>query len=154
MKKYLPISIDITDQKVLVLGGDKSAWNKIKILHRFGVEVDVVSRKVIDPVKELGVKYTIKNYEPSDLEGYLMVYSCLNNEQIDRQVVADAKAKGILVNVHDKPALCQFISPAVYQYENMTVAVASNGQNVYHSIKLRNHLRDYLTANIKKIIDL
>ena len=154
MKYYLPISIDITNEKILVLGGDTAAWKKIKILQRFGAKVNVVSRKVIDPIKKLGITYTLKNYEPSDLEGYLMVYSCLNDNHLNTLVVKDAKAKGILVNIHDKPSLCQFISPAIYQNKNMSVAVASNGHNVYNSIKLRDHLKDYLTENIQNIIDL
>lgn len=153
-KKYLPISVDITQAKILVLGGDQSAQNKVKILQRFNADVEIVTRKIIDTLKDSGIKYRLKNYEASDLDGYFMVYSCLNNEELDKQIVSDAKAKGILVNIHDKPAICQFISPAVYQHENMTVAVSSNGKNVFNSIRLRDHLREYLNKNIQKIIKL
>lgn len=152
-KKYLPISIDITDEKILVLGGGKDAVSKISILQRFGANIEVIARSVCDEIQKLGVNYTLKNYEAADLNPYLMVYSCIDDAAIDRQIVADAKERGVLLNIHDKPALCQFISPAVYQKENITVAVSSNGENVFHSIKLRNHLRDYLNKNIHKIID-
>jgi len=153
-KKYLPISIEITNEKILVLGGDQSALNKIKILHRFGAHVEVISRKIIDEIKQLNIPFKEKNYEPSDLNGFLMVYSCMNNTEVDKQILNHAKALGILANIHDKPDLCQFISPAVYQFKNMTVAVASKGQNVFNSIKLRNHLAEYLNENIEKIIEL
>ena len=153
-RKFLPVSIDITNEKILVLGGDQNALKKILILLRFGALVDVVSRKVNEEIKLLGVKHQIKHYEPSDLEGYLMVYSCLNNVAIDRQIQLDAKTYGTLVNIHDKPQYCQFISPAIFQHRYLTVAVASNGQNVYNSIKLRDHLSSYLNENIQKIIDL
>lgn len=152
-KKYLPVSIDITGEKILVLGGGKDAVSKIQILQRFGANIEVVAQSVCAELQQLGVKYTVKNYEAADLDNCLMVYSCIDDEVIDRSIVADAREKGILVNIHDKPALCQFISPAVYQKENITVAVSSNGENVFHSIKLRNHLQDYLNKNIHKIID-
>lgn len=153
-RKFLPISIDITDQKILVLGGDESALKKIQILQRFDAKIEVLSRKFIPEILQLDLPTHQKNYTPSDLEGYLMVYSCLNNDELDRQVVNDAKQAGVLVNIHDKPALCQFISPAVYQHEKMTVAVASNGENVFSSIKLRNYLQQHLNDNIQNIIDL
>lgn len=153
-KKYLPVSIDITNQKILVLGGDTAAFNKVKILLRSLAEVEVVARKVVPEITALKIPVKIKSYEPSDLDGYLMVYSCLNDEILDRQVVADARKKGILVNIHDKPALCQFISPAIFRWKHMTVSVASDGQNVYQSIRLRNHLQNYLSKKIEKIIEL
>lgn len=153
-RKYLPVSIDITEASILVLGGDAHAFNKIQILHRFGAVVDVVSRRVDERIIALGINCKIKPYEASDLDGYLLVYSCLNQHETDLQVLADATARGILCNIHDRPALCRFISPAVYQYQNMTVAVASNGLNVHHSIRLRDHLATYLNKHIQKIIAL
>lgn len=98
-KQYLPISIDITNEKILVLGGDSSALNKIKILQRFGANIEVISKHVIAEIKHLKIKTTIKEYEPSDLEGYLMVYSCLNNAKLDQQIVSDAKARGDTGNI-------------------------------------------------------
>lgn len=153
-RKFLPISVDITDQKILVLGGDERALKKIKILQRFGANVEVLSRKFIPEILQLGIPTFQKSYEPSDLEGYLMVYSCLNNDELDVQVLQDASHTGLLVNIHDKPHLCQFISPAVYQHKNMTVAVASNGENVFNSIKLRDYIKHHLNEKIQNIIDL
>ena len=64
---------------------------------------------------------------------------------MDKQILADGKEMGVLVNIHDKPELCQFVSPAIYKKGKMTVAVASNGENVYESIRLRNTIREFLT---------
>lgn len=151
-KKYLPISIDITEQKILIIGAGESAFSKAKILKRFNAEIEFVAIEICDNIRNSGWHYTQKPYDVSDLKGYLMVYSCSNNLKLDKQIVNDAKAKGILVNIHDKPDLCQYISPAVYQYKNMTVAVASNGENVFNSIKLRNYLREHLDTNIENIL--
>lgn len=152
-KKYLPVSIDITNEKILIIGAGESAYSKAKILKHFDADIEFVALDICENIKNSGWHFTQKPYEPDDLNGYLMVYSCSNNHQLDQQIVLDAKKRGVLVNIHDKPDLCQFISPAVYQYKNMTVAVASNGEDVFKSIKLRNHLRDYLNDNIEKIID-
>jgi precorrin-2 dehydrogenase / sirohydrochlorin ferrochelatase len=76
-----------------------------------------------------------------------MVYSCTNNETLDWKIAEDGKAAGVLINIHDKPSLCRFISPAIYRNGNISVAVSSNGEDVYESIRLRNFIQDYLQSS-------
>jgi len=143
-RSFLPISIDISDQKILVIGGGQSALKKIRILQRFGACVEVVAENIIDEVFVSGVKCIRKKYDKSDLKGYLMLYSCTNNEMLDRQIAKDGHETGVLVNIHDNPALCQFVSPAIYQDGNISIAVSSNAQDVQESIRLRNQIQSYL----------
>lgn len=147
-RRFLPISIDISNQKILVIGGGESALKKIRILQRFGAQIDVIAEKISDEVKATGVSCTAKSYEKADLKGYLMLYSCTNNSELDRQIALDGRAAGVLVNIHDNPALCQFVSPAIYQDGNISVAVSSNAENVYESIRIRNLIQNYL-ENLK-----
>lgn len=147
-KNFLPISIDISDSKILIIGGGQSALKKIKILQRSGAQIEVIAENIIDEVYETGVACFRKSYEKSDLKGYLMLYSCTNNEILDRQIASDGKEAGVLVNIHDNPALCQFVSPAIYRDGNISVAVSSNAENVYEAIRLRNQIQEYL-ENLK-----
>jgi precorrin-2 dehydrogenase/sirohydrochlorin ferrochelatase len=147
-KNFLPISIDISECKILIIGGGQSALKKIKILQRSGAQLEVIAENIIDEVYETGVAYIKKSYEKSDLKGYLMLYSCTNNEILDRQIASDGKEAGVLVNIHDNPALCQFVSPAIYRDGNISVAVSSNAENVYEAIRLRNQIQEYL-ENLK-----
>ena len=149
-KNFLPISIDISDQKILIVGGDQSALKKLKILQRFGAEVEVLALKVCREIKESGVTFYEKAYHKNHLKGYLMLYSCTNNQELDQQILLDGKETGVLVNIHDKPELCQFVSPAIYRNGNLSVAVSSNGEDVYESIKLRNIIGEFLTENYYK----
>ncbi|HEY3371014.1 MAG TPA: NAD(P)-dependent oxidoreductase [Prolixibacteraceae bacterium] len=150
-KNYLPISIDISDQKILIIGGGQSALKKIRILQRFEANLEVVAENIIDEILSIGIPCYRKRYEKNDLKGYLILYSCTNNEVLDAQIARDGKEAGVLVNIHDNPALCQFVSPAIYKDGNITVAVSSNAQDVYESIRLRNLVRDYL-ENLKNSI--
>jgi len=77
-----------------------------------------------------------------------MLYSCTNNETLDKQIAQDGRKAGVLVNIHDNPSLCQFVSPAIYQDGNISVAVSSNAENVYEAIRLRNLIQEYL-GNLK-----
>jgi siroheme synthase-like protein len=146
-KNFLPISIDIANQKILIVGGGQDAFKKIKILQRFNAEVEVLALEVCKEIKESGVKYYELAYHKKYLKGYLMLYSCSNNNDLDKQIVQDCKELGVLVNIHDKPALCQFVSPAIYKHGNITIAVGSNGENVYESIRIRNLIQNKLLLN-------
>jgi len=148
---FLPIAIDITNQKILVIGGGHNALKKILILQRSGARIDVIAKEIIPEIYATGVKCIRKSYEKTDLPGYLMLYSCTNHEELDRQILADGQELGVLVNIHDNPKLCQFVSPAIYQYGNISVAVSSNAENVQESIRIRNLIKEYIENQKNKI---
>ncbi len=62
-KNFLPIALDIANEKILIIGGDKSAWNKIKILKRFDAYVEVIALHVCEEIKNSGIPYSVKAYE-------------------------------------------------------------------------------------------
>lgn len=146
-KNFLPVSIDISNQKIAIIGGGKSAFSKLKILKRFNAEVEIIALEICDDIKQSGVNCFQTAYHKDLLKEYLMLYSCTNNPELDRQIVADGKEMGVLVNIHDKPALCQFVSPAIIQHGKITVAVGSNGENVHESIRIRNLIQTFLVEN-------
>lgn len=121
---------------------------KIKILLRSNANIDVLAESFVDEIYDLNVVRIQKPYEKSDLRGYLMLYSCTDDDIADRQIARDGRESGVLVNVHDKPELCQFVSPAIYRDGDISVAVSSNGKNVNEAIRLRNVIQDYL-ENLK-----
>lgn len=147
-RNFLPISIDISESKILIIGGGRRALKKIRILQRFGANIEVLAENIIDEVYATDVVCLRKKYDKSDLKGYLMLYSCTNNEMLDRQIAREGREAGVLVNIHDNPSLCQFVSPAIYQDGNITVAVGSNSENVTESIRLRNLIQEFL-KNLK-----
>lgn len=149
-KNYLPIALNIAGEKILIIGGGQSAWSKIKILKRFDADVEVIALDVCDEIKNSGVPYTVKAYEKSDLKGFLMFYSCTNNPELDAHIARDGKEAGVLVNIHDQPALCQFVSPAIYQNGDIRVAVSSNAKDVYASIRIRNEIKEFLETKTHK----
>jgi precorrin-2 dehydrogenase / sirohydrochlorin ferrochelatase len=146
-KNFLPIAIDISGEKILIVGGDQGAVKKLNILQRFGAEVEVLAKYVCPEIKQSGIVYYEREYHSDCLQNYLMVYSCTNNETLDLRIAEDGRAAGVLINIHDKPSLCRFISPAIYRNGNISVAVSSNGENVYESIRLRNFIQDYLQSS-------
>lgn len=144
MKRFMPIAIDVSDKKVLLIGGGKVAMHKIDSLKNYASNIVVIGKEVVEEIKKLGYQYIEKEYEPSDLEGAVLVYACTNIRQLNHKIKKDAEKLGKLVNVVDKPTECDFVSPAIYRNLYLSVAVSSNGQNVYKSIEVRNKIREFL----------
>ena len=93
-KNFLPVSIDIANQKILIIGGGESAFKKLKILQRSNAEVEIIGLKICDEIKQSGVKYVETAYKKELLKEYFMLYSCTNDYELDKQILADGKEAG------------------------------------------------------------
>ena len=144
---FLPISVKLTNKKILVIGGGRIASHKINFLEQFTRNISVVALEVSDNIKSKSYSFIEKHYEKSDLEGAFLVYACTDIRELNQQIKNDAETLGILTNVVDDPGLCDFISPAIYKRGHITIAVGSNGQEVRRAIAVRNQIREDLESN-------
>ncbi|MDR0575069.1 MAG: bifunctional precorrin-2 dehydrogenase/sirohydrochlorin ferrochelatase [Tannerella sp.] len=138
---FLPVSVNITNKKILIIGGGKEGLHKAVLLNRFTSEATVISPCFHEGFNVLPFKLVKKEYETRDIEEAFLVYVCTGNESLNARIKADAEKSGVLANVCDNPVLCDFISPAIYKKENVTIAVSSNARNVYQSIGIRNQIK-------------
>jgi siroheme synthase-like protein len=146
---FLPININIEDETILIIGGGKLAIHKIESLERFTHKIKVIAKEVVPEIRERSfIKIIEKNYEASDLNGHLLVYAATNSKDLNIQIRKDGRLTRSIVNVVDKPENCDFVSPAIYKQDKITVAVGSNGENVFASIHWRNQIRDLAQKGI------
>ena len=142
--QFLPISINVTNKKILIIGGGKVATHKATILERFVNKVTVIAPDFTDEIRQLPFTFIEKEYESSDLNGFFLVYVCTGNHDLNKLIKKEAEAKGILTSVCDSPFLCDFISPAIHKEGNITIAVGSSGQLVIKSIEIRNQIKEFI----------
>ncbi len=138
---YLPIAINITGRKIVIIGGGRVGLHKARILSQFTPDVTVISPRFLDGFGLLPFTLTRKEYEAADIADAFLVYACTENEALNRQIKADAEVLRVLVSVCDNPALCDFVSPAIHREDNLCVAVSSNARDVNRSIRVRNRIR-------------
>jgi siroheme synthase-like protein len=143
---FLPIAINITGKRVLIIGGGKVGYHKASILHRFSDSGIIISPQFHAGFDSLPFERIQKEYDKKDLEGAFLVYVCTENEELNAQIKRDAEELGILTSVCDNPVLCDFVSPAIYKNGHVNVAVTSNARDVYQSI----HVRDQIHQLVEK----
>ncbi len=143
-RTYLPITYDITGKTILILGGHSSAYKKIQILSRYTDRFFVVAQDVCEGIKKAMIPYAEKSIEPSDLVGFDILYSCTNDRDLNQRIVQWGHDQGMMVNIHDDPELCDFVSPAIYKNKNITVSVSTDGEDALQAISIRNRLKQFL----------
>jgi len=147
---YLPIFLNIREQRCLVVGGGEVAARKAAMLMRAGARVHVVA-PVIDAallarLEEGGGSSRSGLYESADLGGVTLVIAATDDDAVNRRVHDDARARQLPVNVVDSPALCNFVFPSIIDRSPLVVAVSSAGKSPVLARLLRARLETTIPA--------
>lgn len=155
---YYPAFLDLTGRPCLVVGGGMVAQRKVEALSEAGAQVTVVSPRLTKGLKALAEKSTItavtRRYRRGDLALAMLVVAATNNPKVNQQVAGDASRRGILVNVVDEPALCNFIVPAVVKRGDLVLAVSTSGKSPAVAKRLRRDLETWLDAGPAQLLGL
>jgi len=142
--KYYPVYLDISNRKCIVIGGGDVAERKVVRLLECGASVSVVAKALTDPLMKLSrekrIAYLGDGYEARHLKGAFLVIGATDRPEVNRRIFEDARQEGILVNIVDEPSLCDFIIPAVFQREDLTVAVSTGGKSPALARRIREDL--------------
>jgi siroheme synthase-like protein len=129
--RYFPVYLDLQDRPVLVVGGGEIAEGKILQLVEAGGAVHVVSPTLTPRLKAMasdrGIEYRERRFEPSDLDGISLVISATDDQSVNQEVARLAGERGLLCNVVDQPALCNFITPSLVTRGRLQISVSSGG---------------------------
>jgi len=138
---FLPLCLNIQNRRILVVGGGNVAAQKLSTLCLYGADITVAAPEIGEAVRRFPVRTVERAYSDGLLDGMGLVFACTDDRELNRRIGEAARQRGILVNVADDPAFCDFISPAVYKEGDMSVAVSSNARDVRRSVAWRNEIR-------------
>ncbi|MEM8726292.1 MAG: NAD(P)-dependent oxidoreductase, partial [Pseudomonadota bacterium] len=128
----LPLFHRIAGQKVLVLGEGEAAEPKRRLVERAGGIVINDMQQAVDE----GVRIAFIAYEDA--------HAC--------QVAAiNARCAGMLVNVVDKPDLCDFTTPSILDRNPVLIAVGTGGASAGLAKHVRLRLERILPASLGKL---
>lgn len=160
-RTYVPLFYDLTDRRVLIVGGGKAAAQKLRALEPFGVAATVVSPVLGEGVRAAqasGPLVTLveRRWEPSDLDpgtGHPvgLVLACTDDFAVNDEVVRQARARGIPVLDASRPALGDFVQPATRKTGTFTLAVSSGGQGPKAAVAVRDALAEAFDAAVGRL---
>ncbi|GAB2175966.1 precorrin-2 dehydrogenase/sirohydrochlorin ferrochelatase family protein [Dongia sp. agr-C8] len=133
---YLPIFLDLRDRPVLLIGGGDGAESKLDLLQRAGARVRRVAGAAL---------------EPRHLADAAVAVDASGDPATNRRARSLAREAGVPLNVVDRPALCDFIFPAILDHAPVIVAVSTGGLAPAIARLIRQRLETAIPAGIGRL---
>lgn len=141
-----PVFLLIEGKPCLVAGGGKVAHRKTLDLLECGASVTVVAETPAPEMEELvslgAIRLIPRRVEPDDVLGTILVFAATDDEGVNAAIAGYARARGILVNVVDNPAFCDFTTGAVVKRGPLRIAVSTSGCGPRIAAGIRRELED------------
>ena len=141
---YYPVFLELDGKTALVVGGGRVAQRKVETLMEYGAIVHIVSRDLTDRLGELiqagRIRLLGREFMEEHLAGVFLVFVATNNRSLNSKVSKSAREMGLLVNVADQPAHCNFIVPSIVRRGDLLVAVSTSGKSPALARKIREEL--------------
>lgn len=128
-ERKFPLFVSLTGRKVLLFGGGPVALRRAKTLLAFGPELTVIAPDLDPAFSGLPVRLERRTYRPGELEGAFLVLAATGDEDVNRAIAAEARAKGALANNASDCRDCDFFFPAVILTEELTLGLTGTGEN-------------------------
>lgn len=153
----LPAFLQLQGRACLVVGAGAVGWAKAASLLGAGALVTVVDPEIGAPPVTLAacpdLRLQPRRFDASDLEGKAVVVAATADPTLQQEVFAAARRAGVLVNVHDRPALCDFLYGATLRRGALQVAVSTGGRFPSLAVRIRNRIADWLGPRAGEALD-
>jgi uroporphyrin-III C-methyltransferase / precorrin-2 dehydrogenase / sirohydrochlorin ferrochelatase len=130
----LPTFLALKDKRVIVAGGSAAATWKAELLSAAGARVDVFALEPGADMLALAsappngtVVIQGRNWSTEDFRGAAIAVADCPNDKAAAQFAAAARDAGVLVNVIDRPAFCDFSFGAIVNRSPLVIGISTEG---------------------------
>ncbi len=131
-KEYYPIFIDLSNFRVLVIGGGKVGTKRALAFKKYGANVCVISLDFSQDLLNSDIrliKEDANKIDGSIIEKYDIILTCTNNFELNEKLCNIAKNLRKLCNNPTNPENSNFIVPIFYSDNDMEIAITTKGKS-------------------------
>jgi uroporphyrin-III C-methyltransferase/precorrin-2 dehydrogenase/sirohydrochlorin ferrochelatase len=136
-----PVSLEVKNRHVLVVGGGGVALRKVQGLVEEGARVTVVASEIVESLAEMAERGEIsverRTYRGEADHSWSLIFAATDDRETNARVFHDAERAGIWCNVADDPELCSFHLPARVRRGPLQIAISSAGEAPFVVRRLR-----------------
>ncbi|WP_336021263.1 precorrin-2 dehydrogenase/sirohydrochlorin ferrochelatase family protein [Fusobacterium polymorphum] len=145
--KFFPVSIDLNNKNVLVIGAGKIALRKIETLLNYNCNITVITKEVLEEKfleleKDNKIKI-LKNQEFKEkfLQDIFLVVVATDNEVLNKNISQLCMSKNILVNNVTSKDNMNVRFASIYEKDDIEIAISANG-NPKKAVEIKNKIKD------------
>ena len=145
--KFFPVSIDLNNKNVLVIGAGKIALRKIETLLNYNCNINVITKEILEEkFLELEKNNKIKifknqEFENKFLEKIFLVIVATNNETLNDKISKLCMSKNILVNNISSKDDMNVRFASIYEKDDIQIAISAGG-NPKKAVEIKNKIKD------------
>ncbi len=153
-----PINIDLTKFSILVVGGGKVAYRKVKAILPFIANLTVLSPVISslfdDIIDDENILFIGDSYSSDYLSGIRLCIAATDKPNINHRIVDDCNKRNILCNSVSNPDYGHITFPCFFRDSDIIISVSTSGKAPILAKKLRDKIKEdyskkyYLVAKI------
>ena len=159
VNKLFPVFLKLEELKLLIIGGGNIALEKLNavISNSPSTSIKMVASSFNESIRKISETYpniTLhqKYYHISDLEGADVIIAAVNDLQLSTEISNDSRQQGKLVNVADKPELCDFYLGSVVQKGNLKIAISTNGVSPTIAKRMKEVINNMIPDEMENVL--
>ena len=145
--KFFPVSIDINNKNILVIGAGKIALRKVETLLNYNCNIivitkDILEEKFLELEKNNKIKI-LKNqeFEEKFLENIFLIVVATDNEALNKDISQLCMSNNILVNNITSKDDMNVRFASIYEKDDIQIAISASG-NPKKAIEIKNKIKN------------
>ena len=145
--KFFPVSIDLNNKNILVIGAGKIALRKVETLMSYNCNIliitkDILEEKFLELEKNNKIKI-LKNqeFEEKFLENIFLVVVATDNEALNKDISQLCMSNNILVNNITSKDDMNVRFASIYEKDDIQIAISANG-NPKKAVEIKHKIKD------------
>ena len=145
--KFFPVSIDLNNKNVLVIGAGKIALRKIETLLNYNCNINVITKEILEEkFLELEKNNKIKIFKNQEfkekfLQDIFLVVVATDNEVLNKNISQLCMSKNILVNNITSKDDMNVRFASIYEKDDIQIAISANG-NPKKAVEIKHKIKD------------
>ena len=153
--QLFPVFLKLNNLHTVLIGAGNVGLEKLTALlgNSPKARVTIIAKEFVPGVHALageyeGISITQKAFVDTDLDNADIVIAATNDNNLNEYIRSSAHERKLLVNIADKPDLCDFYLGSIIQKGDLKVAISTNGKSPTVAKRLRQVLDEAIPGEL------
>ncbi|MGG7549525.1 TSUP family transporter [Chryseobacterium arthrosphaerae] len=155
-----PVFLKLENLSLLIIGGGKVALEKLESVlgNSPGTSIKLVAREIISEIREIqnlfpDITLHERAYDDHDFNDTDLAIIAVNDIALAAEIRTKAQQRNILVNIADKPDLCDFYLGSIVKKGSLKIAISTNGKSPTIAKRLRETFTEAIPDEMDLVLD-